>query len=76
VLGWRRTREETIAYATVLVGRGLIVSAVADELGVGDRYLRRLLDQVVPDVDKPARNPASHHSRSGTNRQRQGDRSR
>lgn len=44
VLGWRRTREETIAYAHELLGRGLMAGAVADRLGVSDDYLRRALD--------------------------------
>jgi hypothetical protein len=71
VLGWRRSREETIAYAERLLGQGLILSAVAHRLGVGDRYLRRLLN-VLPDPDKQPRNRASRAGKGGTNRQRQG----
>jgi hypothetical protein len=44
VLGWRRTREETIAYAAELLAAGLMAAAVADRLGVSDDYLRRVLD--------------------------------
>jgi hypothetical protein len=55
VLGWRRTQEETIAYARQLLGEGMIVSAVASRLRVGERYLRRLLPEV-PDLEKRPRN--------------------
>lgn len=44
VLGWRRTREETIAYARCLLDVGLMAAAVADRLGVSGDYLRRVLD--------------------------------
>jgi AraC-like DNA-binding protein len=43
VLGWRRTRDETLALAEELLEEGRVLSAVADELGISDRYLRRLL---------------------------------
>jgi hypothetical protein len=43
VLGWRRTREETVALAEELLDRGRVLPAIAAELGVSDRYLRRLL---------------------------------
>ena len=43
ILRWRRTEEETVAYARQLLDEGLILAAVADRLRIGDRYLRRLL---------------------------------
>jgi len=43
ILRWRRTEEETIAYARQLLGEGFMLAAVADRLRVGDRYLSRLL---------------------------------
>jgi hypothetical protein len=43
VLGWRRTRDETLALAEELLEEGRVLPAVADELGVSDRYLRRLV---------------------------------
>ncbi len=43
VLGWRRTRVETVALAHELLEHGLIERAVAVHLDVSDRYLRRLL---------------------------------
>jgi hypothetical protein len=42
-LGWKRTREETIAYASDLLERGLVLSGVAARLDVEPLYLRRLL---------------------------------
>jgi hypothetical protein len=72
VLGWRRTKEETIGYAIVLLDRGLMPSAVATLLGVGDRYLRRLLDEGGNPQNRP-RNRSVHAGKRGTNRQRQGD---
>jgi hypothetical protein len=46
VLRWRRTREETVAaYALTLLEQGLMIRPVADRLGIGERYLRRLLEQ-------------------------------
>jgi hypothetical protein len=68
ILGWRRTREETAAYAQELLDSGLVPAAVADRLKVADDYLRRVLD-----CPKPARNPSIHAGSKRTNRQRQGD---
>jgi hypothetical protein len=59
VLGWKRSREETIALALELRGEGRCDLAIADELGVSDRYLGRLLEQVRDD-EKPPRNPSVH----------------
>jgi hypothetical protein len=58
-LGWKRTREETIALALEIRGEGRGNLAIADELGVSDRYVVRLLDQV-RDTEKQPRNPPSH----------------
>lgn len=44
VLGWRRTRTETISLATELLEQGLMESVVAGKLGVSHRYLHRLLE--------------------------------
>jgi hypothetical protein len=58
-LGWKRTREETIALALELFDEGRIVLATADVLGVSDRYLARLLAQV-PDRSELSCNPSVH----------------
>ena len=58
-LGWKRTREETIALALELLEEGRNVLAIADLLGVGDRYLTRLLDQA-RDIEKQPRNRSTH----------------
>jgi DNA invertase Pin-like site-specific DNA recombinase len=44
ILGWRPTREETVAYARELIAGGLMASAVADRLQVSDRSLKRVLN--------------------------------
>lgn len=43
VLGWKRTRDETLGLATELLERGMILSAVAARLDVDTRYLGALL---------------------------------
>lgn len=43
VLGWRRTREETVALAAELLAEGLVGAAVASKLNVSPRYLRQVL---------------------------------
>jgi hypothetical protein len=48
VLGWRRSRQETVALAEELLDEGRMLSAVADELAVGTRYLTRLLKSPTP----------------------------
>ena len=58
-LGWKRTREETVALALELRGEGRGNLAIADELGVSDRYLVRLLDQA-RDTEKQPRNRSAH----------------
>jgi hypothetical protein len=60
VLGWRRSREETLAYALELVGQGLGLAAVADRLRVSDDYLHRVLNP-----EKQGRNRSIHPARSG-----------
>ena len=42
ILGWRRTREETVALAVERLDEGLLERVVADRLGVSIRYLRQL----------------------------------
>jgi hypothetical protein len=42
-LGWKRTREETQAWARELIAEGRMPGPAARELGVGTRYLERLL---------------------------------
>lgn len=70
ILRWRRTREETIAYAERLLATGLMRPVVADRLRVDDDYLRRLLD---PSKSGSRSRRPSEETR--TNRQRQGVRS-
>jgi hypothetical protein len=57
VLGWKRTYEETVALATELRAQGLMDSAIADELRIGDRYLRRLLKTGVHPSENVPANP-------------------
>jgi hypothetical protein len=71
VLGWRRTREETIALAQELLAEGRILLAAANELGVGARYLRRLLDEV-SDVENPPRNRSTHAAKVALSRDTKG----
>jgi hypothetical protein len=59
VLGWRRTRDETVAYALELLDEGLVLAAVASRLRIGERYLRRLLDEVRDPENRP-RNRSGH----------------
>jgi hypothetical protein len=60
VLGWRRTQEETTALAQELLEDGLVLAAVADELGVSDRYLRRVLFERSPTAKNAPLNPPIH----------------
>ena len=59
-LGWRRTREETRAFARALLDAGMVRSAVADRLGVDLDYLNR-----VTHPEKPPRKPSIHAAKSG-----------
>jgi hypothetical protein len=59
ILGWRRTGEETAAYARKLIAGGMKPAAAAVRLGVEPRYLRRLLEKV-PDVEKRPRKATIH----------------
>jgi hypothetical protein len=63
VLGWKRSREETLALVLELHREGRGRLAIADTLGVTDRYAARLLEQV-RDGKKPARNPSVHAAES------------
>ena len=58
-LGWRRSSEETVARALELLAQGRMVSAAADELEVGARYLQRLLERSQTPENRP-RNPRDH----------------
>jgi hypothetical protein len=60
VLGWRRTREETIALAEELLEEGRVLTAVADDLGVSDRYLRRLVFERSPTAQIAPLDPSIH----------------
>jgi hypothetical protein len=53
VLGWRRTRAETVALARELEAEGLMLSVIADRLRVGERYLRRLLTDEAGSGSRP-----------------------
>jgi hypothetical protein len=57
ILGWRRTAEETAAYARKLIKRRLVRSTILAELGCSERHLRRLLEKV-SEVEIEARKPA------------------
>jgi hypothetical protein len=57
VLGWRRTREETIALARELLADGLMIGVVADRCGIGRRYLARLLEQAENGSPTPENTP-------------------
>jgi hypothetical protein len=63
-LGWRRTAEETAAYARKLIAGGMMPGPAAVRLGVEADYLRRLLEKV-PDLENPARNASIHAEKSG-----------
>jgi hypothetical protein len=67
LLGWRRTRPETVAYAGRLLGEGMAVYGAARTLAVGERYLRRLLAEAAK-ADSASRKPAWGQGKSGTNR--------
>lgn len=60
VLGWKRTRDETIALALDLLGQGLLEQVVADRIGVSDRYLRRMLVEESLPPDFTALDPSGH----------------
>jgi hypothetical protein len=64
ILGWRRTVEETIAYARKLVDGGMALSAAAIRLDVDPDYLWRLLEKV-PDIPNRSRNPSTHPENPG-----------
>ena len=69
-LGWRRTAEETVAYASQLLEGGMIMGAVAVELRVEVDHLRRLLKRGQT-LEIEARNLSVHAEKSGlTGRER------
>lgn len=57
ILGWKRTTEETIAYANTLLGRGMARREIAPYLRVDVRYLDRLLNS---NVEKASATETSH----------------
>jgi hypothetical protein len=64
ILRWRRTAEETVAYARTLIDGGLDRDAAAIRLRIDADYLRRLLEKV-PDVENRPRNPSIHPEKTG-----------
>ncbi len=56
ILGWRRTAEETAAYARKLIDGGMMVDAAAGRLGVKTDHLRRLLSEDPAELER--RSPA------------------
>lgn len=60
VLGWKRTREDTLAYADELLASGLLEVVVANRLEVSPRYLRNLLAGRSETPDLTTRNPSIH----------------
>jgi hypothetical protein len=56
VLGWKRTREETVALAAELLAEGLLPAAVADRLGVTDRHMRRIAADLRREGSEPPEN--------------------
>jgi hypothetical protein len=60
VLGWRRTREETLALAHELLDDGRMIATVSDDLGVSRRYLRRLLAEESRTSENGGSNPSIH----------------
>ena len=65
-LGWKRTREETVALAHDQIEKGMIIAAVAAHLDVDARYLRTLLKED-PAADSVPGKPSSHAGESATN---------
>jgi hypothetical protein len=55
-LGWKRTAEETAAYARNLIAGGMMVDAAAGRLGVEADHLRRLLSEDPAELER--RSPA------------------
>jgi len=63
ILGWKRTTEETTAYARKLIADGLMPTAAAHVLGVDVDHLRRLVK--VSTGQKQARKPFTGAKTSG-----------
>jgi len=57
ILRWKRTRDESLALALEMLAAGRSRKAVADELGVTDRHLRRLLAETGSET--PEKRPAN-----------------
>lgn len=70
VLAWKRTHEETVAFARELLDRGLVRTAILDELDITERHLRRLLAEIkaeqVPEAENQARNRSAHKAKTDT----------
>jgi hypothetical protein len=60
-LGWKRTSEETIAWARELLGEGRMLGPIARELGISPRYLKRLLEEGQT-VQKEPRKASRHRT--------------
>jgi hypothetical protein len=71
ILGWRRTSEETTAYARKLIAEGMMPGAAALRLGVEPGHLRRLLKKGLP-LENRARKPFARLEKSGLTDKRQG----
>jgi hypothetical protein len=64
ILGWKRTAEETAAYARKLIAEGMMPGAAALRLGVSADHLRRLFKEVQNLENRP-RKPSIHAEESG-----------
>lgn len=56
-LGWRRSREETLALARELLAAGRTRLEAADEIGIRADYLDRILDRSDPPEISPKNQP-------------------
>jgi hypothetical protein len=63
-LGWRRTREETLALVRQLIAAGRREGVVAREAGVSLHYLRRLLKEQGEDAEDQGLNPSIHAAKT------------
>lgn len=69
VLGWKRTREETRAYAEALMRSEMVLAAVAARLDVDKHYLSRLMRKGQPAADSTPRKPFADAGSNATNLQ-------
>jgi hypothetical protein len=65
VLGWRRTREETIAFAQGLLAEGRSIRFAARKLDVEPRHLSAVLKEVGTS-ENATRKPSNHAGKSAT----------